>query len=152
MAANELTDPSKLPVGHVNPKRLPRISAQNGLAGAGAAWDVYSRVKDGEHLVPAAGKALLTGAFYAAMPGGVIGSVAAAVGLGVAQGAGDMYDAYQGMKEDFSRKGQIMGGQEYMEEEGQVAMRESMMTNQSHAAEYMMQKTRNHARSRHSTY
>lgn len=152
MSAGELPAPQNLPEGYKNPKVLPKIGAQNALAGAGAAWDIYSRMKEGEHFIPAAGKAALTGAFYAALPGGVVGALAMGVGLGVAQSAGAMYDGYQGMKEQFSRNGQIMGGDPYMEEEGQVAMREMMLTNQSHAGEYMMQKTRNHARSRHSTY
>lgn len=152
MATNELTDPSNMPPGHVNPKRFPKISGQNAIAGVGTVWDAYARVKDGEHVVPAVGKALLTGAFYAALPGGVIGSVAGAMALGAAQGAGDMYDGVQAMKQQFQQNGQVMGEKGYMEEEGQVAMRENMITAQSHAAEYMMQKTRNHARGAHRTY
>lgn len=153
MSGQGLPAPQNLPEGYRNPKVLPKIGAQNALAGAGAAFDVYSRMKEGEGFVPAAGKAVLTGAFYAALPGGVVGALAMGVGLGVAQSAGAMYDGYQGMKEQFSRNGMIMDGTKaYMEEEGQVAMREMMLTNQSHAGEYMMQKTRNHARSRHSTY
>ncbi|MBA4293906.1 hypothetical protein C0431_13165 [bacterium] len=152
MSQNNLPAPQNMPPGHVNPRRLPRIGAQNAIAGAGAAWDVYSRMKEGEHIIPAAGKAALTGAFYAALPGGALGAIAMGVGLGVAQSAGAMYDGYQGMKQEFARNGQVMGAAPYMEEEGQVAMREMMLTSQSQAGEYMMQKTRNHARSRHSTY
>lgn len=147
--------PAKIPPKGPTPsdvaKKSKLLSGRNLLGGAFVGYDAYSRIKDGENAAVAIGKAVVTNALFAALPGGIVGGLAIGGGVMVASMAPDLYDAVEAKKADLSRKSDSFQTS-FEESEGQIANRQQGMQQQQQAEQYALDRMRRHAQGAHSTY
>jgi hypothetical protein len=119
-----------------------------GVMGVGfTGFDFYSRVKDGESLLPAAGKALATNAFWSMMPGGW----AAMLGLAAVQMAPAAMDAIDSAASGLGQKSQAFGGG-FTQNETQEWMKTEGITNMTNARQSAAAVMANHARGARKLY
>jgi len=109
--------------------------------------DAYMRVKNGESMLPAVGKALVTNALWAMAPGGW----GAALGLGFLESAPQLANIVDAKASMLGAKVQMFGGG-YTQNEGQEWMKNESMMNMVQARNTGAAIMANHARSARKLY
>ncbi|QHW35683.1 hypothetical protein GZH47_32820 (plasmid) [Paenibacillus rhizovicinus] len=110
-------------------------------------FDFYSRVKDGESVLPAAAKAVATNAFWAMMPGGW----GAMLGMAALQAAPAVMDAVDQAASGLGAKSQMFGGG-FTENETQQWMKTQGMNSMMNARQTAAGVMANHARGARKLY
>lgn len=115
--------------------------------------DTVMRVKDGEAVPVALGKALLTNAAMNLIPGGMVGGIAVMGGLAAIEMAPTVARAIEAKQNQMGKKGMVFGGSDkFIGSEAQENMMSQSLAAMDAAANHGLQQVMNHARGAHKTY
>lgn len=109
--------------------------------------DTYMRVKDGENLPMAVGKAVLTNAAFSLLPGGIVGGIAV---MG-AMAAPEIMNAMDGAAGNLNAKKQQFGG-DFQESRTQMRSMQTGLNNMQNARMHATKSMANHARGAQRVY
>ena len=115
--------------------------------------DTISRVKDGESVPVALGKALATNAAFSLIPGGMLGGVAVMGAFTAIQAAPMVGRAVEAKQAQMGQKGMTFGGaSDFIGNEAQENMLQQGLTQMDAAANHGLKRMMGHARGAHNTY
>lgn len=115
--------------------------------------DTVMRVKDGEAVPVALGKALVTNAAFSMIPGGIIGGVAVMGGVAAIQAAPTIARAVADKQARMGQKSMTFGGaSKFIGNEGQENMMQQGLSQMDQAANHGLKQIMKHARGAHNTY
>ena len=115
--------------------------------------DTVMRVKDGESVPVALGKAVLTNAAWSLVPGGVVGGLAVMGGMAAVQMAPAIAQAMNQKEANMGKKGMVFGGaSNFVGSEGQQNMMMQGLAQADQALSASTQALSGHARAAHKMY
>ena len=115
--------------------------------------DTVMRVKDGEAVPVALGKALITNAAFNLIPGGMLGGIAVMGGMAAIQAAPAVSRAIEAKHAKMGQKGMTFGGAgNFVGNEAQENMMMQGLTQMDAAANHGLKKVMGQARGAHNTY
>lgn len=130
--------------------KLARVAdhmKRNGLDYAFIGFESRSRMKEGDSLPVAVGKAVLTDAAFSLLPGGIYGAIA----LGVISATPHVLNALDGARQSLNAKKSQFGGN-FEHTPAQVSMIQTGMTNMQNARMHATRQMANHARGAQRVY
>lgn len=115
--------------------------------------DTIMRVKDGESVPVALGKALVTNAAFNMIPGGMVGGIAVMAGISAIQAAPAISRAIEAKQAKMGQKGMTFGGaSKFIGNEAQENMKQQGLSQMDAAANHGLKQIMRHARGAHNTY
>lgn len=115
--------------------------------------DAVMRVKDGEAVPVAIGKALITNAAFNMIPGGFVGGMAVMGGLAALEAAPMVGQAIKNKQNQMGVKGMQFGGAgRYVGSEGQENMLMQGLSQMDQSVNHGLKQMMGHARGAHTTY
>lgn len=135
-------------------KTVGQLNKLNGVLGPGMmAFDMYSRVKDGENPAVAAGKAIATDMMWRLIPGGPVAGLALMAGYQAIQLAPAIGQAIENRRNQLSAKMNNFASANYFKEtEVQQAMLQQGFNQIQTARQQAVRVVANHARNAQRVY
>lgn len=140
--------PPKNAEGNINDLQKNKLRLGGNLLNHGfIGLDTYMRVKDGENLPVALGKAVLTNAAFSLIPGGIVG----AMGVMAVASAPQIMNMMDQAASNIGAKNQQFGGN-FQESEAQMNMLQSGLGKMQDARMMATRRMANHARNAQRVY
>lgn len=133
------------------PSKLGAINKVLGPTFVGV--DTVMRVKDGEAIPVALGKALISNAAFSMIPGGFVGGMAVMGGMAALQAAPMVGQAMRNKQNQMGMKGMQFGAAgRFVGSEGQENMMMQGLSQMDQSVNHGLKQMMNHARGAHTTY